>query len=251
MRTQRGQPGGEPAVAPQFARHAEHGRLLLDFAVAAQNRDAWVPRQSRKLVGRLGLDIGGEVLVLDRVVHVGEHEILPHQDAEFVAEVIEVVALVNHRAADAEHVHARIPSQAQVALDRHAVSLRRQDVADGPAYTSAIDRDAVDLHRKAVLLWHMKLTEAELATRNDVIFLFEMEVQGAREERLVAVGMRPPQGRVVQVQFCVKQPVGAIRFDFDRGFVRAYAQHDFLNDRRGLNAGSQRDHAIGAIHAAR
>ena len=51
------------------------------------------PRAEQELRG-LGLDTGAERSVGDRVVHVGEHEVVPDQQPEFVAQREEVVAEV-------------------------------------------------------------------------------------------------------------------------------------------------------------
>ena len=64
--------------------------------------------EARHLVRRFGFDLRAELGIPDRVVHVREHEVLPNQEAQLVAERVEVVALVGHRAADAHHVRAGI-----------------------------------------------------------------------------------------------------------------------------------------------
>ncbi len=71
-----------------------HRRLLLDLAVPAQDGQARACRQRGKHVCRLARDARAEMLVGDRVVEVGEHEVLPHEDAQLVAEVVEGAGLI-------------------------------------------------------------------------------------------------------------------------------------------------------------
>ena len=54
---------------------------------------------------------------MPRIVHVREHEVLPDEDPELVAEIVKRVGLVDHRAADAHHVHAGVAQQ----LERGAI----------------------------------------------------------------------------------------------------------------------------------
>ena len=85
-----------------------------------------------------------------RIVHVGEHEVLPHQNAELVAEIVEGVGLVDHRAADADHVHAGV---AQL-LERGAIvggSAPRRARSSGVQQTPRQNTgDAIDDQAEAV-----------------------------------------------------------------------------------------------------
>jgi len=80
--------------------------LLFALTVAAQHGKGRPAVQPRKLLAGFLCDGLDEGAVLLGVVHVGEHEILPQQDAVGIAQVEEVVALVDHHAADAQHVHS-------------------------------------------------------------------------------------------------------------------------------------------------
>ena len=93
---------------------AEHRRLLLDLAAAAvarRRRDGGCSRASCCAPRRRPLR--ANAASSDRVVHVGEHEVLPDEDAELVAGVVERVGLVDHGAADAQHVHAGVARAAR------------------------------------------------------------------------------------------------------------------------------------------
>src|SRR6185437_3190818 len=101
-----------PAIAPEFAWRSAHRRLLFDLAVAAPYRETGMRGQARELVFRLGVDVRGEIGILDRIIHVGEHEILPYQDAKFITHTIKKIAFIYHGAADPQHVRARFPGEA-------------------------------------------------------------------------------------------------------------------------------------------
>ena len=94
---------------PRSPVEPEHRRLLLHLAVAAEHREAR-PSGDRRRAARAPRPrpSAAELLVVDRVVQVGEHEVLPDEDPELVAEVVEVGRLVGAGAGDADHVHPRV-----------------------------------------------------------------------------------------------------------------------------------------------
>jgi hypothetical protein len=53
----------------------------------------------------LGMHMRHKRLVIPGIVEIGEHEVLPDEQAELVAELEEIRRLVSHGAADADHVH--------------------------------------------------------------------------------------------------------------------------------------------------
>ena len=68
----------------------------------------------RDLVVRFGARAGQE-RGIGRIERAGEHEVLPHEQAEFIAQVVEVLALVDAAAPYPQHVHVRRGRAAQVA----------------------------------------------------------------------------------------------------------------------------------------
>ena len=56
----------------------------------------------------LCFDLGDETGTVILVVRAGEHEVLPHQDAEAVARVVEGIGLVDPTAPHAHHVHVGV-----------------------------------------------------------------------------------------------------------------------------------------------
>lgn len=89
-----------------------------------------------------------EALVVRRIVHVGEHEVLPHHHAQPVAGVVEGVILVGHRAGHAQHVHAGMAHLHQCGLVLRRGTAKGDHVQRRPAGTAAEHRHAVDAQRE-------------------------------------------------------------------------------------------------------
>ena len=87
------------------ARHPAHG--TLGFVVAAPQHDAGMIAEAADLVFGLGFDVEFEAVGAGLPV-VAEHEVLPDQDAEFVADLVELVGLVVASAPMADHVHVGV-----------------------------------------------------------------------------------------------------------------------------------------------
>ncbi len=143
-----------------------------------------------------------EGVVGERVVHAREHEVLPDQDAQLVAQVVERVLLVGADAGHAQHVHARVADGED---GRPQVVDRRRepdDVERGPQRAPGEDRHAVDVQGQAVALDVVvrgrpggDLAEADAAGVDDRPGC--RTVRSVDDEpdvvgRRVAVGVRPP-----------------------------------------------------------
>ncbi len=113
------------------------------------NIRAGFTRELRELAAeqRLG---GRKVSVAFRIAHVGEHEVLPQQDAAGVAQIEEGVAFVNHGAADTQHVHASRENLPEGGLQLLRGSFSGGVEADRirrcPARTAAENRHTVQVH---------------------------------------------------------------------------------------------------------
>ena len=92
---------------------------------------------------RLGARTGQECVVR-RVQRAGEHEILPHQQPELVAQVVEILALVDAAAPDPHHVHVGLGRAAQVPLVVGAGQPGDETVRGNPVGALGEDRPAVD-----------------------------------------------------------------------------------------------------------
>ena len=115
-----GQHSVEQGAAPQRRRHAQHRRLLRHLARAAQHGEAGRGLRARQELAGFRLDAGAESRVRSRVVEIREGEVLPHHQAEFVAQRVEGIRLVTHRPADADGVHAGFARLGQQRQERLA-----------------------------------------------------------------------------------------------------------------------------------
>ena len=149
LRTYGWQTLAKPIVAPKFARHSEHRRLLLDLAAAAIHSNTGMLRESVKLLPRLDGNVLREARVIHRVVHVRKHEVLPNQDSQFIAESVKRIPLISHRATNAHHVHTSITGQCELVPQGLRRARMSEDIANGPAGTATVDRFSVHTKRES------------------------------------------------------------------------------------------------------
>ena len=90
----------------------------LHLVVAAPQRQAGPMPQPPDLLADLDLEVGQELRVGQRVDAAGEHEVLPDQDSEAVAQVVERLGLVVAAAPDPDHVVVGGRRRAQSASSR-------------------------------------------------------------------------------------------------------------------------------------
>ena len=100
--------------------------------------------RARQKLSRLARHAGAERLVLGDVIEAGEHEVLPDHQSEFVAEIVEGVAFVEHRAADAQHVHARFAHPRQQGQIAFPLVRKPNEIGARPAGAAREHRKAVD-----------------------------------------------------------------------------------------------------------
>src|SRR5262249_4514909 len=115
------------------------------LVVAVPDREARVLAQPGHGLPRLGLDLAPQRFVLG-VRRTREQEVLPDQDSGLVARVVEVLALVDPTAPDAQQVHPgvdRVPDAGPVGLRGQPGEER---VVRNPVRTTDVDRLAV--HRE-------------------------------------------------------------------------------------------------------
>src|ERR1019366_9460011 len=134
-----------------------------------------------------------------------EHEILPHHDAQFVADVVEVVGLVIAAAPMADHVHVRIPRRLQdLAMLRWSNASR--EAVEGN-HVRAFRENRNSIHDKSetsspLIRLAAQFERAQSGTQLGTIFdnRFLALVDGERGikliERLRAVPVRIPEVRV-------------------------------------------------------
>ena len=96
----------EIAVAV-LARLLEPGQRADQFVVAAPDGDRRVRAEPSYLMIDLGAHLGEEIR-RRRIEVAGEHEVLPDQQAELVAEIVEEILFVEAAAPHADHVHVGV-----------------------------------------------------------------------------------------------------------------------------------------------
>ncbi len=160
--------------------------------------------QPPHLVPRLQIDLAHEFRVLFRIARAGEHEVLPDEDPEPVALVVEMVVHVHAAAPDAQHLHVRVasrlhPARVALVLDRADERVRRDPVRPLREDRHAVQHEAEEARPRLVRVRRLvQLDRANadraLVRRDDILPGQQLNRQGV-EERLAEI-MRPPQFRL-------------------------------------------------------
>ena len=217
---------GKEFVGPLLAGEAKHRRLLRDLAPAAVRREAYVLPQAPQLELDLALDLLAKPGVCDRVVHVGEHEVLPHEDAELVAQAIELVGFVDHGPADPKHVEAGVAGERERLAQLHRVAAQGEEVGGGPARAAREDREPV--HDEADLATGRvegDILEANVAAVDRVPFAVDRQLDAAGVKRRRAMGVGKPERRIGDRDVALDDTGKA----FEREDVVAHADLRFLD----------------------
>ena len=184
------------ALLEQCRRQSKHRRLLLDLAVAADDGQRWTPLQTLKQLPRFDRrPPAHERVVRRRIVHAGEHEVLPDQDAELVAQVVEEVGLVDHRAADADHVDAGVAQTLERGAIATGIRIESGDIQRSPADTAAEHWNAVDAYAETLAVGvtvDLQGAETYPAKIDLDSACIRIERHSHRKQRLPAMCMRPP-----------------------------------------------------------
>ena len=159
--------------------------IVYAFIVPAPERDGRMALQPPNLMGDFPSHLSQE-LVRSGVHGAGEHEVVPDEKAQGVAEVIEAVLFELPAAPEADHVHIRIPGRCQ----QLPVPLRRlsffRDVAGDPVGPQRLHGPAV--HLESEVLPHLKGAEADILCERLAIGLY-----GGGIKRLVPHTGGPPE----------------------------------------------------------
>src|SRR5438552_14019340 len=156
--------------------------------------------EARQLLAGLHHRLGAKRVVAEGIVHVGEHEVLPHENAELVADAVEIVRLVDHRPGDAQHVRARIAHLLERGAQLARARAQPEDVERRPARAAA--EDALAVHHEfdrpvageRIAAAHLDPPEAEGSAIDRRPLATDAELDLARVPRWRAVRMRPPEG---------------------------------------------------------
>ena len=141
----------------------------------------------------LDLDRGTEGFIVNRVIHVGKHEILPNQDAELIAQSVECLLLVHHGADNPDHVHAGLLRQAQAVHQVSGRPAERNDVVYGPAGSAAKHRRVVNEKLEVtIVVLHFGAFETDSPNihRHDATVDRNLKLAGMHHR--MAVSVRPP-----------------------------------------------------------
>ncbi len=116
----------------------------LVLIVAAPQGHTGMAAQAFDLIARLSFDFGHKFRIVFGVHGAGEHEILPDQQAQAVAERIEDVVLIDAAAPDADHVHVGVlrgPKQHFIAFIGDGPN---KGISGDPVTATRKDRDAIE-----------------------------------------------------------------------------------------------------------
>ena len=149
------------------------------------------------MLAGLGLDFGLGFGAL-RIGGAGQHEVLPHHDAVLVAQVVELVGLVDAAAPGAHHIGVGFHKIADAALVVALGDTGDEGVVGNPVVAVRVHRHVVDvdLERTADVVGtgvHMHGTEADMAVPERFLGITGGDVDIV--QRLVAVADGPPQLR--------------------------------------------------------
>ena len=203
---------------PELAGCTPHRRLLLHFAVAADDRHARPPLQSSERLPSFLLDERDEVGLV-RIIHVGEHEIVPEQDAVRIAPVEEGVALVDHGSADAKHVHSARDDLGERSVECGGARVERDGVERRPTGAAAEDGHVVHANGEVVGLGRQRDGAKADVTQVDVGGTARVaDAESRRVERRGAVRVREPLLHLGEAE---RRGETAVRGERERGTLLA------------------------------
>src|SRR6185369_13785365 len=91
-----------------------------------------------------------EAGVVEGIVQAREHQVLPDQDPELVAQLVERDLLVRPEAGQANHVHARGTEALERLAKVHVRRAQAHDVERGPQAPTGEDGNAIDVQGQSV-----------------------------------------------------------------------------------------------------
>ena len=136
-----------------------------------------------------------------RIVHVGEHEVLPDQYAMLVAGIVEVVFLIDHAAGHPQHVHAGSAGLCNGGQAGFRGSPQADGIQRRPAGTTAENFDAIDMQDKIAIGGIQRYcAKANPAAGHHRLgnAARHANPQCQVVKRRFAVGMGPPKGNLRQ-----------------------------------------------------
>jgi hypothetical protein len=188
----------------------------------------------------------GKRLVIPGIVEIGEHEVLPDQQAELVAELEEIRRLVGHGAADADHVHAGLGGQPQERLVIRPRAGQSDDIGRGPHRATAEHPLAIDQKREIVAIGAaISLDGAEAGAPDRM--LDAVDDHGIVVEIRRAMRVRPPGLDVLNLQ---NGGIVLLADLLERLFDAAAAKRQLRRIGVGMQRYAEPARAIGLEHRA-
>ncbi len=157
-------------------------------------------------LGDLTIDERSERVVGERVIEVREQQVLPDEDPQLVAQIVELGRLVEAGAGDAEHVHAGVAHQLQRRPQVRARCREPDRIDRGPDRAADEDRHAADVDREPVAL--DVVIRARSGGQRP-----EADAPAIDGRRGVATPDRQPHGMQVRLAVGVRPPRGHPRDD--------------------------------------
>src|SRR5438067_10549604 len=121
----------------------------LDLVVAAPDDDARMVAQPTDVIRRLLPHVSQERLVA-RIHAARKHELLPDEYAHLIAEIVEIIGLINPAAPDAQHIHVRVADGFDELTIARACDARGKTVGRNPVAALGEDGHAVDYERETL-----------------------------------------------------------------------------------------------------
>ena len=197
MRGERRQGRRDECVPSSGRRQADHRRLLLHLGAAADDGSAGVAAEALELDLDLAPEQRRELGVVDRIVHVREHQVLPDEHSELIARRVEHVVLVDAGARHADHVEPRVAQLDEPLPDAVRWRSECHGVDRRPERAAAEDGNAGDRERQAVVAGTVdaRVDRAEAnapVSDADATSVVEHELDVDGVEGRVAVRVRQP-----------------------------------------------------------
>src|SRR5690606_16067893 len=109
-------------------------------------------------------------------------EVLPDEDAQLIAQLIKIIALINHGAADAQHIDTGIPCERERTAQAFPTAIQSVDVRDCPAGATAENNFVINLQCQLGRVTQQTLPpEAPLTQRPDVLFFVHRQFKRSEE----------------------------------------------------------------------
>ena len=140
----------EEGAAAKRRVEAQHAHLLFDFRISAEDCRSW--DDAPAAIARLSASartVSRKRGILERIIHVREHHVLPDQQAQFIAQAVKVFAFVNRRARHPNQIESAVAKQFQT-LSRIIAGERASATTSGGVQTTPRQKMGIPLILNAI-----------------------------------------------------------------------------------------------------